>query len=143
MKTSDLSEFDRYVERRLQAWGHEFAFDRDFELLGHKSKDMLQILVEHKGEMPPRSTGFKPPRPIPPLEWQIEEIVHDIHRDAPMLAIVLRASYCGSGRVGVERFELAKAMGGPISRRGYYVMREAAFHRVAGALATLARDRAA
>lgn len=105
----ETSQFDAYVRRRLESWGREFAFHRDYELLGHKSKDMLQVLIEHKGEMPPRNVGFKP-LTIPPLDMQIEDIVHDIHNDARHLAVVLRAFYCGAGRQGVERREIAEAM---------------------------------
>lgn len=134
-----VATFDKYVERRLQAWGEEFAFWREATAFGHASKNMLQLLIEHKGEMPPRATGWKPPTPIPPTVWQIEEIVADIHHDVREVAVVIRASYCGSGRVGVERFEQAKELGGPLSRRRFFVCKDLGFHRVAGALSSLAR----
>lgn len=131
--------FDAYVRRRLEAWGHEFAFHRDAELLGHKSKDMLQVLIEHKGEMPPRNIGFRP-LTIPPSEMQIEDIVHDIHADSPHLAIILRAYYCGSGRHGFERRAIAESiMRRPIARQQYYVYHDFGFHRVAGSLSAMAR----
>ncbi len=135
----EMSQFDAYVRRRLEAWGDEFALHRDFELLGHRSKDMLQVLIEHKGEMPERSTGFRP-LTIPPNEMQIEDIVHDIHADARHLAAVLRAFYCGRGRQGYERREIAERMlGERIGRRKYFVYHDLGFQRVAGALAALAR----
>jgi hypothetical protein len=131
--------FDLYVRRRLEAWGREFRLDRDVELLGYRSKDMLQVLIEHKGEMPERSTGFRP-LTIPPLEMQIEDIVHDIHRDARHLAVVLRAFYCGSGRAGVERLETAEQiLGKRIRRQQYYAWHDLGFHRVAGALSAISR----
>ena len=136
---TQTNQFDAYVRRRLEAWGREFALHRDFELLGHKSKDMLAVLIEYKGEMPPRPTGFRP-LTIPPLEMQIEDIVHDIHRDAPHLAIVLRAYYCGMGRQGIERRETAvRLLGREIGRQQYYVYHDLGFQRAAGALSALAR----
>lgn len=136
---TETSQFDAYVRRRLEAWGREFALHRDYELLGHKSKDMLQVLIEHKGEMPSRPTGFRP-LTIPPLEMQVEDIVHDIHSDAPHLAVVLRAYYCGMGRQGIERREAAeKMMGQPIGKRQYYAYHDLGFHRVAGAMSAIAR----
>lgn len=133
------SPFDVYVRRRLESWGREFRLDRDFELLGHRSKDILQVLIEHKGEMPPKSIGYKPFR-VPDLEMQIEDIVHDIHRDAKHLAIVLRAYYCGSGRQSFERREIAEAMlGRKIGRQQYFGYHECGFQRVAGTLSALAR----
>lgn len=131
---TEVKQFDLYVRRRLEEWGREFALHRDFELLGHKSKDMLQILIEHRGEMPARTVGFRP-LTIPPLEMQIEDIVREIHGDAPHLAVVLRAFYCGSGRQGVERREIAEAklrmkLPGPV----YFAYHKEGFQRVAEAL---------
>lgn len=136
---TQTNQFDAYVRRRLESWGREFALHRDFELLGHRSKDMLQVLIEHKGEMPPRNVGFRP-LTIPPLEMQVEDIVHDIHRDAPNLAMVLRAYYCGQGRQGIERRETAvRLLGREIGRRQYFTLHDLGFHRVCGALSALAR----
>lgn len=135
----ETSQFDAYVRRRLESWGREFAFHRDYELLGHKSKDMLQVLIEHKGEMPPRNVGFKP-LTIPPNEMQIEDIVREIHGDAPHLAAVLRAFYCGNGRRGSERREAAEGLlGESLSRQRYYVYHDLGFQRVAGSLSVLSR----
>lgn len=136
---TQTNQFDAYVRRRLEAWGHEFALHRDGELPGHKSKDILQVLIEHKGEMPPRNIGFRP-LTIPPLEMQIEDIVHDIHCEARELAVVLRAFYCGKGRVGAERREIAeRILRNRISRRHFYVMHDLAFQRVSGALSASAK----
>ena len=129
-----LSTFDVYVRTRLDAWGREFALHRDWEYLGHQSRSLLQVLIEHKGEMPPRVTGFRP-LTIPLDEEQIERIVSMLARDAPLLAIVLRAYYCGSGRRGVERLEIAESLSGrKLNRRIYFTYHDLAFQRVAGAL---------
>jgi Arc/MetJ family transcription regulator len=136
--STKTSTFDLYVRTRLDAWGREFALHRDEERLGHKSKDMLQLLIEHKGEMPQRTVGYKP-LTIPPLEWQVEEIVAQIHADAPILAVVLRAYYCGSGRRAVERREKAEELARrKIPRRAYFAYHDLGFQRVAGALSVVA-----
>lgn len=125
---------DDYVRRRLDAWGQEFALHRDGEILGHKSKDMLQVLIEHKGEMPPRPTGFRP-LTLPPAEMQIEDIVHGIAIEAPELAWVLRAYYCGSGRRRVERLALARLfLGRRITARAYFDYHAQGFDLVRDAL---------
>ena len=51
--------FGEYVKTRLGSWGHHFALHRDCEYLGHQSRNMLQVLIDHRGEMPPRATGYK------------------------------------------------------------------------------------
>ncbi|MCQ4165125.1 hypothetical protein [Tahibacter harae] len=136
---TQVSLFDAYVRRRLDAWGREFALHRDAEILGHKSKDMLQVLIEHKGEMPPRPTGWRPLL-IPPTEMQIEDIVHGIALDAPLLASVLRAFYCGTGRQRVERLETARLLTGlEMGPRQYYAYHDLGFQRVAGSLAQISR----
>lgn len=103
---SELDSFGEYVKRRLEEWGHEFALHRDWEYLGHHSKNMLQVLIDHKGEMPGRTQGYKPLEvSLPALE--IERLVSDIARDQVRVACSLRAHYCGRGRRGVERYETA------------------------------------
>lgn len=142
-----VDTFGVYVRDRLEDWGREFALHRDCEYLGHRSKDRLQVLIEHKGEMPPRMTGFKPLE-IPPLAEQIERIVCDIARYNLLRAVVLRAYYCGHGRRGTERFDEANelCMGynlPTISRPKYFSEHELGLAEVRGVLLGLALARAA
>lgn len=102
----DIDTFGKYIERRLDEWGRVFALDRDCEYLGHQSKNMLQVLIEHKGEMPPRPTGFKPLE-ITATAHQVELIVTDMARGQHRMACCLRAYWCGSGRKKIERYETA------------------------------------
>jgi hypothetical protein len=139
---AQVDTFGVYVRDRLEEWGREFALHRDCEYLGHRSKDMLQVLIEHKGEMPPRVTGFKPLE-IPPMPQQIEDIVCDIARYNLPRAVVLRAYYCGRGRRGSERFETANElmMGHSlrrISRAKYFAEHELGLAEVRGVLLGIA-----
>jgi len=120
--------FGAYVRTRLDAWGIEFAYHRDRERLGHRSKDMLQVLIEHKGEMPPRATGFKPLE-VDPLAQQVEDLVREIFQtDDKTIAWALRAYYCGSGRKGFERYEFFRALvGRDVSKRSYFLYVQAGF----------------
>lgn len=130
------TQFDAYVARRLDSWGREFALDREFAWLGHSPKNILQIIIEHKGQIPRREGGYRPEVTIPPNEWQIECVVEQIHRDAPTLAAVLRAYYCGWGRQGIERRAIAEQLLKRKMIRGHYFLyHDQGFHRVAGALA--------
>lgn len=138
---TQVDTFGAYVRARLEHWGREFALHRDCEYLGHRSKDVLQILIEHRGDMPPRATGFKP------LEMniealQIEQIVSIMGRESPLRATVLRAYYCGTGRRGVERLETANLMLArmriePLSRPKFLAAHELAFAEVRGFLTGL------
>lgn len=110
-----IDTFGAYVRDRLDAWGREFALHRDCDCLGHMSKNMLQVLIEHKGEIPPPNVGFKPLE-VDLQAQQIEDIVADIARDEPRLACVMRAYYCGSGRRKVERYETALLLIGNVER---------------------------
>lgn len=101
-----LDTFGEYVRRRLEEWGWEFSLAHDCDYLGHQSKNMLQVLIEHKGEMPGKTQGYKPLQ-VSADAHQIELLVTDIARDQPRMACVLRAYYCGSGRRKVERYETA------------------------------------
>lgn len=135
----EVNTFDAYVERRLTHWGEVFAFHRDAEILGYKSKDILQVLIEHKGEMPPKNIGVKPFY-IDPLAWQVEEIISEMSKDMLIVSWVMRAYYSGSGRKNVERFELATKLSGiKLTLRTYHQYKAIGFNRVAGALSVLAR----
>ena len=76
----EVDTFGAYVRARLDAWGDEFALHRDCVYLGHQSQNMLQVLIEHQGEMPERPTGVKPLQ-VDLLALQVERIVSDIGRD--------------------------------------------------------------
>ena len=134
--------FGVYVRNELDHWGQEFALCRDFEYLGHASKSMLQVLIDHRGEMPPPNVGYKP------LETDIraqliEDIVADIARDQVIIACVLRAYYCGSGRRKVERWEtanllIATAGQKPVSQRNYLTIHDLGVAQVRGVLRGIA-----
>lgn len=103
-----VDTFGATVRGMLDHWGHEFALCRDCEYLGHQSKNILQVLIEHRG-MPARATGYKP------LETDmqaqaVEDLVTDIARTNVTMACVLRAYFCGSGRRKVERWETANLL---------------------------------
>lgn len=139
MGAQALASFETYVRRRLDAWGREFRLDRDGDFLGFPSKNVLQVLHEHRGEIPERSAGARPLL-IPPLEWQTETIVHDLNHANSDLAAALRAYYGGSGRVGVERLETLEVMlGRTIGRRRFFTYHDLAFQWVTGALYALAK----
>lgn len=104
-----IDSFGEYTQHRLDEWGREFALHRDCEYLGHQSVNMLQVLIDHKGEMPGRVQGFKPLE-VSMAAHQIELLVTEIARDQPRIACSLRAHYCGSGRRKVERFETARLL---------------------------------
>lgn len=140
MGAQALASFETYVRRRLDAWGSEFRLDRDGDFLGFPSKNVLQVLHEHRGEIPERAAGYKPLL-IPPLEWQTETIVHGLNQASSHLAAALRAYYCGSGRVSVERLWTLEAMlGRSISKRAFFTYHDMGFQWVTGALYTLAKE---
>lgn len=141
-----VDTFGIYVRDRLDDWGTVFALHRDCEYLGHKSKDILQVLIEHRGEMPARPTGFKPLE-IPPLALQIEEIIGDIARYDVERACVMRGYYCGIGRKAFERREVAEKMLRRVLGRDDYRLTKSRFFaihdcgvaEVRGALLAIAR----
>lgn len=134
-----INTFGVYTEKRLNAWGREFALHRDCEYLGHQSKNMLQVLIEHKGEMPARPTGFKPLE-VDQDAFEVEVMVHELGILRPRAAHVLRAWYAGRGRVHVERLETAcELIGQKISRSQYRTLREVGFAHVEGQLMALSR----
>lgn len=133
-----VDTFGVYVRSELDHWGQEFALWRDFEWLGHASKNMLQVLIDHRGEMPPPNVGYKP------LETDVraqlvEDIVADIAREQVVIASVLRAYYCGSGRRKVERWEtanllIATAGHKAVSQRNYMSLHDLGVAQVRGVL---------
>jgi hypothetical protein len=140
--SGQIDTFGAYVRAELEHWGREFALHRDCEYLGHQSKNMLQVLIEHRGEMPPPNVGYKP------LETDaraqaIEDIVLSIARLSPGHACALRAYYCGRGRRKIERWntcnELLRKTGLPsVSVRQYMALAEAGLTWVRGHVEGLA-----
>lgn len=138
-----LDTMSEYVRRRLERWGEEFALARDCEYLGHQSKNLLQVLIDHRGEMPGRTIGFKPLE-VDSEAQQVEDIVFEIARHAPAMGWVLRAYYCGQGRRKVERWEtanllLASAGLAVLSQPSYLDMARRGTERVHGMLLGVAR----
>lgn len=101
-----VDTFGAYVRAELEHWGREFALHRDCDYLGHHSKNLLQVLIDHRGDMPPPNVGYKPLETDMRAQ-RIEGIVTAIARDSTSMACVLRAYYCGMGRRKVERYETA------------------------------------
>lgn len=136
---AEIDVFGEYVKRRLDRWGDEFSLARDCDYLGHQSRNMLQVLIEHKGEMPGKSTGYKPLE-VNLEALQIEKIISDmaIHGQRAV-ACVLRGYYCGSGRRKFERWETANLLmtnaGCPmVPQRQYLTMHAIGVAHVRGAL---------
>ena len=132
--SGQIDTFGAYVRAELEHWGREFALHRDFDYLGHQSKNMLQVLIEHRGEMPPPNVGYKPLETDSRAQ-RIEDLVAEIARSNGAMACVLRAYFCGMGRRKVERYETARALlanaGVPlVSVRQYLVMVELGIQNV-------------
>lgn len=139
--SGQIDTFGKYVRTELDHWGREFALHRDFEYLGHQSKNMLQVLIEHRGEMPPPNVGYKPLETDSRAQ-RVEDLVAVIARDNSPMACVLRAYYCGSGRRKVERYEtalmlLANAGQPPLHVKAYLEMVRRGEDRMYGMLVGL------
>ncbi len=133
-----VDTFGAYVRAELEHWGREYALHRDCDYLGHQSKNVLQVLIEHRGDMPGRAQGFKPLESDSRAQL-IEDIVSSIAGDNVSMACALRAYHCGMGRRKVERFEtantlLARCSARPVSNRQYLNLVELGFQRVRGTL---------
>ena len=134
--SGQIDTFGAFVRAELEHWGREFALHRDCEYLGHQSKNMLQVLIEHRGEMPPPNVGYKPLETDQRAQ-DVEDAVASIARVEPVRGAVLRGYYCGMGRRGVERFEQANELilrlGHPkISRAKYFSEHELGFSEIRG-----------
>ncbi|MRG98852.1 hypothetical protein GIY21_00935 [Xanthomonas sontii] len=133
-----VDTFGAYVRAELDSWGREFALHRDCDYLGYQTKNMLQVLIEHRGEMPGRAQGYAPLHCDARCQV-IEDIVASIARDHVAMSCALRAYHCGIGRRKVERYEtalllLANCGQKPISTRQYLNLVELGFQRVRGRL---------
>lgn len=134
----NIDTFGIYVRAELEHWGREFALHRDCEYLGHQSKNLLAVLIEHQGDMPGRAQGYKPMETDLRAQ-RIEDVVAYVWRSNRDMAIVLRAYYCGSGRRKNERWETANLLlsnaGSPvISKTGYMELVRRGEDRVRGFL---------
>lgn len=137
-----VDTFGAYVRAELEHWGREFALHRDCDYLGHHSKNLLQVLIDHRGDMPPPNVGYKPLETDMRAQ-RIEDIVSDIARSQVVLACVLRGYYCGMGRRKFERWETANLLiantgNRVLSQRHYMALHDVAFAQVRGYLAGIA-----
>jgi hypothetical protein len=133
-----VDTFGAYVRAELEHWGRQFALHRDCDYLGHQSKNLLAVLIEHKGDMPGRAQGYKPLESDSRAQL-IEDIVSSIAVDNVAMACALRGYHCGMGRRKVERFESANLLVAncgekPVSNRQYLNLVELGFQRVRGRL---------
>lgn len=138
-----VDTFGAYVRAELEHWGREFALHRDLDYLGHHSKNVLQVLIEHKGDMPGRTQGYKP-MDTDASAQRIEDMVADIARSNASMACVLRAYFCGMGRRKVERYEtglmlLATAGHPPMTVRAYLEMAKRGEDRIYGMMVGMQR----
>ncbi len=101
-----IDTFGAYVRAELEHWGREFALHRDCDYLGHHSKNLLAVLIEHEGEMPPPNVGYKPLETDARAQL-VEDVVYRISRTDNQMACSLRRYYCGLGRSTVARYETA------------------------------------
>lgn len=136
-----VDTFGEYVQFRLTAWGDEFALFRDNPT--GSQKNILQVLIEHKGFCP-RSSGYRIEE-VDLSALQVERIVAEIAKDQMPIACVLRAYYCGRGRRKVERYDTACELIRKVCQspripaiRQYLGLREQGFHLVRGALVGMA-----
>lgn len=133
-----VDTFGAYVRAELEHWGREYALHRDCDYLGHQSKNLLAVLIEHKGDMPGRVQGYKPLESDNRAQL-IEDIVSSIASDNVAMACSLRGYHCGIGRRKVERFEtaillMANCGQRPVSSRQYLSLVDLGFQRVRGRL---------
>jgi hypothetical protein len=133
-----VDTFGVYVRRELEYWGQAYALHRECDYLGPPPKNLLAVLIEHQGDMPGRSQGYKPLGSDCRAQF-IEDVVAGISRDNGQIACSLRAYYCGRGRKKVERYEtviqlLSKCGHPPVSVRQYLALVELGFQRVRGTL---------
>jgi len=134
-----VDTFGAYVRAQLEHWGREFALHRDCDYLGHQSKNLLAVLIEHKGDMPARAQGYKPLQTDASAQ-RLEDFVAEISRSNASMASVLRAYFCGMGRRKVERYEtclllLATAGLPPMTVRAYLEMAKRGEDRIYGMMA--------
>lgn len=141
-----VDTFGAYVRAELEHWGREFALHRDVDYLGHHSKNVLQVLIEHKGDMPGRAQGYKPMESDSRAQL-IEDAVLEIARYNLLRACVLRAFYCGRGRKGIERLAIAEDLvrrahndpGLRVARQRFFVEEELGRSEIRGLLSGLSK----
>lgn len=140
----EVDTFGVYVRHRLERWGDCFSLARDCDYLGHQSKNMLQVLIDHKGEMPAKPTGYKPLE-VDAEAMGIETIVGEMAlHGQKVVSCVMRAYYCGQGRRKIERWETANLLitnagGAMISQRHYLTLHDIGVAHVRGALLGMSR----
>lgn len=99
------------VKAMLDSWG------RTFKLHTREPEPCHETTLYRAGMRGGKSTGDGIPREA----MAMEDAVRAVHAQAPVIALALRAFYCGSGRRSVERFQDFKRLAGrKIAKRVYF-----------------------
>src|SRR3546814_16052101 len=106
---TQVDTFGVYVRDRLDEWGREFSLSRDCEYLGYQSKIMLQVLIEHKGEMPGKTQGYKP-LSVSRTALEFEWLITALPRENLRRPCIFRAYLCGRRRSQVEPLDTARLL---------------------------------
>lgn len=116
------------IHYRLERWGRAFRIwpgdhsdDHAEAMLGSAYGNSILADWVRFGGPPPRGRDCTQADPQDnPIEQQTERAVMMIAKEREAIAWALRARWCGSGRIGVERFELFQALAGAYSKRSYF-----------------------
>ena len=118
------------LEQRLEQWGEEYLNFRDVEGAG---RNILQVLIDHKGYIP-RAKGGRSIYDRTPAE-EVNDIVDSMRNAGWWLhATILRMDYWRPEPPMERRLEILAARGCVVSRTGYFTKLAEAKFWVAGAL---------
>ena len=107
------------LKSRLIAWAQEYGGGR-YENIGYSSRNMLAVLIAHKGFIPD-SRGFIPV-PIRTAADEVEDAVADMEKGGMFKpGRVVRCEFFLPHAPEEERLGYLKRIGIPMSRAGYYI----------------------
>lgn len=125
------------LQERLKNWAQEYGGGRT-QYIGFNSRNLLQVLIDHKGEVP-SSRGYIPV-PTQTAADDIEEIVVAMQIGGRFkIAMVLRCEYFNPHAPIEQKLARLRDIGLPMSRAGFYNFLKEAVAYVDGALEALRR----
>lgn len=106
------------LESRLVSWAADYGGGR-YENLGYRSRNLLQVLIEHGGFVPD-SGGFKRP-PVRTLSDEVEEAVKEMEAGGMFKpGRVVRCEYFAPDAAMDSRLGMLRQIGLTMSRAGYF-----------------------